>query len=331
MIRFSALMAFVLAISAILVILVFIYTYRKGVKELPVFYDPGRRSAARAGFFIKWTVSLIGFLGFYFNCLLVLSGLTAEEEKASFKPLGRDIVFLVDVSKSMWSNDVKPSRVDLSLTFIREVCRSPAPNTRFGVAVFRGQGLAILPLTEDTVSVSSFMDFIDSNLITSPGTNVAAGLGAAADLFLANQERLMEVWLFTDGEALAGNLEPPISRLANLGVDFTIIATGTSKGGPIPLAEGGYLTDAQGNRVYTKVDRNYLNRLAQPTNGKVYYVENHEEGDSLARQLKTRQSLDSDFNYLITKEEGYRFNIAIAILGLVLFRGIRVVRWVNLS
>ena len=91
---------------------------------------------------------------------------------------GRDLLVLFDVSKSMLSDDVKPSRMDHAKWLVREIVKKN-PGDRFGLIAFAGESFLICPLTVDRTSFIQLVDDLDTDTIPVGGTNVQLALEEA--------------------------------------------------------------------------------------------------------------------------------------------------------
>lgn len=133
---------------------------------------------------------------------------------------GREIMVLLDTSESMNAVNPAPSRLERARQKIRTLL-SRHPADRFGLIAFSGSAGLQCPLTTDHGYFRTVLEAIDTDMISAEGTNIAAALDAAADVFLQDSERDSRagrdtriVLLMSDGEAVSGNAARAAADLA---------------------------------------------------------------------------------------------------------------------
>jgi Ca-activated chloride channel family protein len=187
------------------------------------------------------------------------------------RPAGRDVVLLVDVSRSMAAQDAIPNRLGAAIEAGEAVLRSVGTEGggRVGVVAFAGRGVLRCPLTENLGAVSDVLRGLRPGEVRPGGTDLAAGLSAAIEAFGPEAPKAgRSIVILSDGEDLGGAWEGPLSDLAESGVIVHAIAIGDDAppGQPIPLPGGGTLT-FEGREVRSRRDDAPLNALADRTGG----------------------------------------------------------------
>ena len=112
---------------------------------------------------------------------------------------GVDIVFAIDVSKSMLAEDVAPNRLLRSKRIISEIINS-LNSDRVGIVAYAAQAIPQVPLTTDFASVKNFLQIIDTDMLSSQGTSIDSALNLAANFFDQNSETNRVLILLSDGE-----------------------------------------------------------------------------------------------------------------------------------
>ena len=84
---------------------------------------------------------------------------------------GVDVVFAIDVSKSMLAEDVSPSRI-LKAKQILSKAIDELVNDRIGIIVYAGKAYAQLPLTTDYTAAKMFLRTIDTDMVPTQGTDI---------------------------------------------------------------------------------------------------------------------------------------------------------------
>ena len=184
---------------------------------------------------------------------------------------GRDVLFVLDLSRSMNAEDVARSRLEAAKRSVRELLAA-SPGDRVGLVVFGGSAFLQVPLTLDRAAFELFLDAADTDDVSDPGTDLGSALEVAAGGFGRDSEpRYRVMVLLSDGEHLEGGLEDALEGLREGGVRVFTLGLGTVEGGPIPLRAGnrlvGYHRDAAGEVVVTRLDQEVLLRVARETGG----------------------------------------------------------------
>lgn len=206
----------------------------------------------------------------------------------------RDLVFALDLSKSMQCPDVQPDRLQRALSVIRHSLPGLDGN-RVGVVIFAGGAYPLVPLTTDLEAVASFLDGVEPEMVSEPGSNLQAAADAAVKLLPPEGEGRVLV-LFSDGENLQGDLEAARKSLKEAGVSFIGVMVGTKEGGPIPERDANgavhYKRDRDGGTVVTHADPSTLKEMAKALNGALIDANRGETEKQLVAavaQLRTRE------------------------------------------
>ncbi|HIG76135.1 MAG TPA: VWA domain-containing protein [Bacteroidetes bacterium] len=200
-----------------------------------------------------------------------------------------DLVVALDVSESMWAEDVAPSRLDRAKLEIQRIVEQ-RPGARVGLVVFAGEAFLQCPLTTDRSAFRLFLDAAEPELVPLQGTDLGAALRVAGVALeeAADVERPRAVLIVSDGEAHEGSAEAEADALRDGGATVLAIGVGTDEGGPIPLKRRGrlvgYKTARGGDQVTTRYEGAALREVAG--RGGVYRLDRRGSiADEVARQL----------------------------------------------
>lgn len=183
---------------------------------------------------------------------------------------GIDLVFALDVSKSMLTEDVRPNRLERAKLIINQ-CLDELAGDRVGIITYAGKAYPQLPITTDYAAARLFLKNIDTDLIPSQGTAIGEALSLAAQYFddEGQQNRLLVI--LSDGEDHEADYEKALAEAEAAGILITTVGLGTERGGPIPVYRGknriGYKKDAQGEVVISKRQPELLKTLAEANQG----------------------------------------------------------------
>ncbi|MFA5203754.1 MAG: VWA domain-containing protein [Lentisphaeria bacterium] len=218
--------------------------------------DPGRRRLRQVLFFTGLCFLLLALARPWWGTRLV----TAPRHS-------RDLLFAVDVSRSMLARDVPPSRLEHAKWFVREVARR-SPGDRFGLIAFAGDAMLECPLTQDLNTLFQFLDTLDTRSAAVGGTNLAKALDTARRAFSGAEGGHRAVILLSDGEELEGQAAAETARFKESGVPLFVVGVGDPvNASMIQLGDGAFVRDAAGKMVATKLNEAGLRALAEATGG----------------------------------------------------------------
>ncbi len=214
--------------------------------------------------------------------VIALARPQAGESQQEIKSEGIEMLILADVSDSMMSEDVRPSRLaqmKIELSKLLDLM----PGNKVGIIAFAGSSALLSPLTSDPNALRMYIDSLDTNSVSSQGTNFETALSYAKEAFEKGgvtqdkSSRTTRVVLVTsDGEDQEKGALAVAGKLAKEGIKIFTIAYGTEKGGAIPVRDSygnmtGYKKDSAGQTVLTQVHGDFLKSIAEAGGGKFYF------------------------------------------------------------
>lgn len=185
---------------------------------------------------------------------------------------GVDVVFALDVSRSMDAPDVPPSRLDRARRGVAALIERLEPRDRVAVAAFAGRGVLLTPLTPDHQAVVDLLPVIDTELVRPASSDLARGLSAALEAFELASERPRVVFLLSDGEDSRRGRGLDTARAVRAGVRVLAAAIGSEAGSRVP-DHGAPLLDANGDVVVSRRDAARLGRVAEQTGGALFVAD----------------------------------------------------------
>ena len=237
---------------------------------------------------------------------------------------GRDLLVLFDVSRSMLSDDVKPSRMDHAKWLVREIVKKN-PGDRFGLVAFAGESFLICPLTVDRASFIQLVDDLDTDTIPVGGTNVQLALEEAVKAFKGAQGTHKAVILVTDGDELTGRGASVVGDLADAQIPVFAVGVGDPANPAIIRVPGEdgqlrVLTDRDGNPVRSPLNEPQLTELARRTGG--IYVRSTaaysglDELETRIRMLDRKESEDAVSMFRPIERPAYPLSAALVLLAI---------------
>jgi Ca-activated chloride channel family protein len=235
------------------------------------------------------------------------------------KRKGLDLLIAVDVSRSMLSNDVQPSRLDRVKLATQDLINE-LQGDRFGLIAFAGRSFLQAPLTIDYDAAVDSINELDTKIIPEGGTNIADAIALATRTFGKTAIGNRALIIFTDGEDLSGDAVSAAKAAADAGVQIFTVGVGTPSGSLIPIQSdsGGtaFVKDEKGEVVKSKLDETRLREIAQAANGFYLHLEN---GPRTMQQLFNdglAKMQVADINARLSRQpiERYQWPLAAAIL-----------------
>jgi Ca-activated chloride channel homolog len=184
---------------------------------------------------------------------------------------GVDVVFALDVSKSMLAEDIAPNRLEKAKQIISKTI-DKLGSDRVGIIIYAGNSYPLLPITTDHAAANMFLQNAAPEMVSSQGTAINEALELAKTYYNNDEQTNRFLIIISDGEDHQEETKQMAQNLANEGVKIFTIGIGTEKGGPIPLRINGsmigYKKDRKGETVITKRTPKVLEGIANAANGK---------------------------------------------------------------
>jgi Ca-activated chloride channel family protein len=185
---------------------------------------------------------------------------------------GIDLVFCIDTSRSMLTQDVKPDRLTRAR---REVIGllDKLRGDRAALIAFSGDAREVAPLTHDRLTLGMFVNTLTPEDNERGGTDIGAALEQALALFDGRTGAHEAIVLITDGEDLEGHGLEVAKKAKERGIKVYVVGMGTAAGGKIPDGKGGFVRDDTGKEVVSALGGTSLAAIADLTGGAYLSVE----------------------------------------------------------
>lgn len=213
---------------------------------------------------------LILSLGITFLVLALVNPKMGSKLK-TVKREGVDVVFALDVSRSMLAEDIAPNRLEKAKQIITKIIDNLGSD-RIGVIIYAGNSYPLLPITTDHAAANMFLQNASPDLVSSQGTAINEALELAKTYYNNDEQTNRFLVIISDGEDHQEETKQMAQNLSNDGVKVYTVGVGTEKGGPIPMRLNGsmigYKKDRKGETVITKRNADVLQEIADIGNGK---------------------------------------------------------------
>ena len=215
---------------------------------------------------LKFITLSLGFI-----CLIIaLVNPKIGTSLQTVKREGVDIVFAIDVSKSMLAEDIAPSRLEKAKQLTTQIINNLVSD-RVGIIAYAAKAVPQLPITTDYSAAKMFSQNINTDMLSSQGTAIDEAIQLSRSYYNDEEQTNRVLVIISDGED-HNNLSLDVAEAAaKEGIKIFTIGVGTEKGGPIPIKRNGivmsYKKDQNNATVITKLNKKTLSKIASEANG----------------------------------------------------------------
>ena len=215
---------------------------------------------------LKLVVALLGI-----TCLIIgLVNPKIGTKLETVKREGIDIIFAVDVSKSMLAEDVAPSRLEKSKQLVSQIINQLGSD-RIGIIAYSGSAFPVLPITTDYGVAKMFLQSMNPGMISAQGTSIDQAINLATTYIDKKDKTNKLLIIITDGEDHSDSAQDAAEEAKKVGLKILTIGVGTENGGTIPLKRNGvvesFQRDQNNDVVITKRNAEVLKTIAKSANG----------------------------------------------------------------
>jgi Ca-activated chloride channel family protein len=237
---------------------------------------------------------------------------------------GTDLLLVVDTSRSMDADDVKPTRLERAKLAIHDLVER-FPGDRIGLVAFAGDAFVQSPMTLDHDALIESVNALDTSVIARGGTNVGRGIDVATDALATEPGQQKIMVLLTDGEDLEGQGLVEARRASSAGITIDTVGVGTLAGELVPAKDGrgvtiGVARDEAGSPVRSRLDEAGLRAIAAAAHGS--YRPLGPDGRGLDRlydeSLAGLTRVDASSRTHRVYSEWFEIPLGLALFGLVL-------------
>jgi len=271
---------------------------------------------------IKGTVKLITALLIIAALSLGLVNPKIGTSLETVKREGVDIVFALDVSKSMLAEDVRPDRLEKSKQLVSRTL-DKLVSDRVGMIIYAGSAYPQLPITTDYSAARLFLKSVDTDIIPSQGTAIADAIEMATGYYDDEDQKNRVLIIITDGEDHEEGIEESLEKAREQGIKIFTIGVGTSRGAPIPNIRNGYNVgykkDRSGEVVISKLNTDVLKGIASETDGAYINGTNTREVvDFLMESISEMEKKEFEATVFADYESQFQWFLGLALLLLIL-------------
>jgi Ca-activated chloride channel family protein len=237
--------------------------------------------------------------------ILVIAGPQFGSQLKTVKKQGIEVMVCLDVSNSMLSTDVSPTRLGKAKQILSRLV-DDLENDKIGLIVFAGDAFIQLPITSDYVSAKMFLSSINPAMVPTQGTAIGSAINLAMRSFTPNENSEKTIILITDGEDHEDNAKGAAEEAAKKGISVNVLGIGSVEGSPIPT-NNGYMKDKDGNMILTKLNEEMCQEIAVAGNGMYARTDNTNNAlKALQKELDKKNKSEVESKVYSSYDEKYR-------------------------
>jgi Ca-activated chloride channel homolog len=317
---------FWLLIPVALLLLPAALNYRTGSFLLLKLAGEWRKIKTAQAFMIKTIIYWLTIILFFVFSILALAGISWTKEAVRDDSIGLDIIFAVDISRSMLAGDITPDRLSRAGELISSV-NAGFSGAKMGLVIFKGDGEVLVPLTEDRFSVETAVSNLSPSLYTAPGSDISLGIAKAAASFPEGYPSRKLIILITDGEALEGDAEAAARDCYLQDINLFVVGVGTEEGSLIYKSDGSIVSDSSDQAVITKLDKEHLASIVESASGSYYDISDIKTAGMILEDLRSLQDGSGAEGIRLQDQMNYRMFLFIALTFLLLNLASTRIRW----
>lgn len=258
-------------------------------------------------------------LSLAFACLVIaLVNPKMGTKMETVKRQGIDIVFAVDISKSMLAEDIAPNRLEKTKQLVSQIINELG-NDRVGIVGYAGSAYPVLPMTTDYGIAKMYLQSMNTDMVSSQGTAINDALKLSVDYFDIKETSKLII-LVSDGEDHGVGADEAIAMAKDKNVRIFSIGMGTEKGAMIPIKDNrgniiSYKKDQNGDNVITKMYPETLKSISDKTKAKYINGSNTKEVvDEVKKQLDKIEKTEFESQQIADFESQYQWFLGLGFL-----------------
>ncbi len=292
---------------------------RMTVPELLPRLDTGKPKLKHTLKFLWWS---LGFAALVVGLANPQFGRSFEKAKRQ----GVDLMIALDISNSMLSEDVQPSRLERARQYTYRLVEK-LTGDRVGLILFAGNAYLQMPLTTDYSAAKTFLSTASPELAATQGTALEEAISMARRATENGEAGNKTLLIISDGEETSEEELESALRVAReaheKGMVIHTMGVGTASGGPIPIYRGGqqvdYKRDRQGSIVVTRLSESSLREIAQAGGGSYFRITGgSQEVSAFIRKLASQEKKDFEEYVFTDYEDQFQWLVGLGLFFLCL-------------
>ncbi len=249
------------------------------------------------------------------SCLIIaLARPQKRNDEQRTEGEGIDIILCMDVSGSMGSRDIQPSRMEVAKEVAEDFVRN-RPVDRIGLVIFSGESFTQCPITSDRATLISAIQSLESRRYLKDGTVIGEGLATAVDRLAQSESPSKVIILITDGKEDAPDtrLIDPLTALEIAKAQRVKVYTIGMGALPSTIVEVTGHKPGKGNPSIDFIDVELLRKIAEETGGRYFRAKDKDALKSIYNQIDQLEKSKVEITAFKKYEELYLVFVLAAI------------------
>lgn len=257
-------------------------------------------------------------LTFFFG-IVALANLQSGAMSEKVQRKGIDVVFALDVSKSMLAKDIEPNRLEKAKQLIIRMIEK-FPNNRIGLIIFAGRAYMSVPLTVDLTAFKMNLAASNPNMVPTQGTVIGEAINMARQAFNTKETKYKSIVLISDGEDHDESALDEAKKAVQEGIMINTVGIGSVNGSPIWDAESNdNKKDEKGNDVITKLNEKELQEIARQGQGVYEQLTNTESTvQAIVQHVNTIEQKEFGDSLFVNYNSYFQYFLIIGLLSLII-------------
>ncbi len=267
----------------------------------------------------------------YAGLALMVVGLAGPRIGSEIREITRqgiDLVVILDVSKSMHAEDIRPNRLEKAKFEIERIVNR-LQGDRIGLILFTGQAFVQCPLTTDYSAFRMYLDLASTDQLPSTTTTFSVAFDQAHQLFrdigADGRDAARVVLMFSDGEDHGPDFDSSLNALVRDGIYVSTVGIGTRQGAMIPMYDSRtgellkYKRDRQDRVVTTRLEPETLRHIADRGRGTYYEISRtNDRVDGFISKIEELERTEFATETFSDYRNRYQYPVAAGLLLLVI-------------
>lgn len=251
--------------------------------------------------------------------IIGLANLQMGKDTERISRKGVDVMFALDVSKSMLAKDISPDRLSRAKLLIQTLI-DKMNGDRTGLILFAGRAYLQSPLTVDYNNTKMMLSTAGPDVVPTQGTVLGDAIEMADQALSQDNNRAKVVVLLSDGEDHDEKAAEMAKEAVKRGIIIHTIGIGSVTGAPIyDAATGRNKIDQQGNEVISKLNETELKDIAAAGKGTYQLLNNNNRtSDALLSAINKMEAKQSDMVLFAQYKSYFQYFLLLAVVLLLI-------------
>lgn len=264
------------------------------------------------------TTKVVLWLSAMLCVILALAHLQGGGKAVETNRKGVELMFVLDVSKSMLATDISPNRLTRAQQFITRTLND-LKNNRAGLIVFAGDAYLQVPLTVDFNALQMILSSVSPDMVPTQGTNIGSAISMATSAFDHQDQKHKAIILISDGEDHDDQALSATKDAHKSGIVVYTLGIGSPEGSTIyDPSTGQPKVDRKGQPIITRLNEQMLQDIAKAGDGLYQHLQqNNATSKKLSQSIMALGTKDLGKITYTDYKSYYQYFLALALLLLV--------------